>query len=219
MGSAIQEMRAKIAEAGALMLARNLTDLGGGNISVRVDGVVCITPRYAGSRYQWRLRPEQVIVCDLEGNQLEGEGEISREAKVHFKLLNEFTDGKAVIHAHPRNVLVFCAARRSIPPVLEYTVKFGEVKVISYAPGHSTQLAEKVAEALRGQEERVRKQAAAVIAPWHGLFVLGKDLEAAVDAVERIEVNARCILLGRILAAGGLDDEPAALAAAVAASK
>ena len=30
---------------------------------------------------------------------------------------------------------------------------------------------------------RIRKQAAGVIARWHGLFVLGKDLDAAFDAV------------------------------------
>jgi len=46
-------------------------------------------------------------------------------------------------------------------------------------------------------------QAAAVMAPWHGLFAAGKDLYSVLDAVERIEVNARCILMGRIL----LDDE------------
>lgn len=133
--------------------------------------------------------------------------------------MKEFPDGKAVVHAHPPNVLVFCAARQSIPPVLEYTLKFGEVQVIPYAPAGSMQLAENIAEALRGQEARVRRQAAAVLAPWHGLFVLGKDLDAAVDAVERIEVNARCILLGRLLKMDGLDDEGAALAVAVAASK
>ena len=51
-------------------------------------------------------------------------------------------------------------------------------------------------ESLRAQE---RKQAAAVLAPWHGLFVLGKTLDAAFDAAERIDVNARCILLSRLL--------------------
>lgn len=79
MRSTILEVRAKIAEMGALMLDRNLTDLAGGNISVRVDDVVCITPRYAGSHYHWRLRPEQVIVCDLEGNRLEGERSQERQ--------------------------------------------------------------------------------------------------------------------------------------------
>ena len=40
----------------------------------------------------------------------------------------------------------------------------------------------------------MNKQAAAVIAPLHGLFVLGKDLESAIDAAERLDVNAEAII-------------------------
>jgi L-fuculose-phosphate aldolase len=218
MTDAVADMRSKIAGLGALLFDRRLTDTAGGNISAIVDDVICITPRYAGSKNRWQLRPEQVLVTDLAGNKLEGEGEISREAKVHFKLLNEFPDGRAVIHAHAIHVLVFCVAGQSIPPVLECTQKFGEVKLVPFAPAHSAQLAENVAEALRGQTARIQKQAAAVIAPWHGLFVLGKDLDAAFDAAERIDVNAHCVLLARTLVgADRLDDQQSVIAAAVAA--
>jgi L-fuculose-phosphate aldolase len=219
MGNSVAEMRAKIAELGALMFDRHLTDMAGGNISARVDDVICITPRYAGSKFRWRLRPEQVLVIDLQGNWLEGEGESSREAKVHVRLLNEFPDGKAVVHGHARNALVFCAAGQPIPPVLEDTLKFGEIKVAEFAPAHSPQLAENIAAVLRGQESRIRTQAAAVVAPWHGLFVLGKDLDAAVDAIERIDTNARCILLGRLLAvgSGALEQRSEALAKTIEA--
>ena len=41
-----------------------------------------------------------------------------------------------------------------------------------------------------------------MIARWHGLFVLGKDLDAAFDAAERIDTNARIILLGGALQSG-----------------
>ncbi len=198
----VEETRVRIAEAGALMFTRHLTDTAGGNISARVDDVICITPRYAGSKFRWQLRPEQVLITDLEGHQLEGEGEISREARVHVRLLNEFPDGGAVVHGHAQNVLVFCATRQPIPPVLEDTLKFGEVKVAEFSPAHSPQLAENIVAVLRGQEAAIRKQAAAVIAPWHGLFVLGKDLDAAVDAAERIDINARCILMAGLLPGG-----------------
>lgn len=200
MSDSIKVMRQQIAELGATLYQRRLTDAAGGNISARVDEVIVVTPRYAGSKYQWRLRPEQVLVLDLAGNKLEGEGEISREVKVHQKLLTEFyPTGTAVVHAHPLNVLVFCAAEKPIPPVLESTQKFGEINHVPAAPAHSAELAESIATALRGQEERIKKQAAAVMAPRHGLFVLGKDLPAAFDAVERIDGNAYCILFSQIL--------------------
>jgi L-fuculose-phosphate aldolase len=199
MSDPVYDMRTKIAAIGRLLFDRQLTDAAGGNISSRVGDLICITPRYSGSKYQWRLRPEQVVVSDLQGNYLEGEGEISREAKVHFRLYQEFPDGKAVVHSHARNALVFAAACRPIEPVLEDTLKFGTIQVAKYAPAHSSDLAEFIAELIRGQEARIRKQAAAVLAPYHGLFVLGKNLDAAFDATERIDVNARCILLSRLL--------------------
>lgn len=199
MSEAVYQMRKKIAETGRLLFDRRLTDTAGGNISARVADRVCITPRYSGSKFHWQLRPEQVMVCDLEGNPLEGEGEISREAKVHFRLYQDYPDGQAIVHAHARNALVFAAAGQPIEPVLEATLKFGTIKVADYAPAHSHELAASLSECLQGQEARIRKQAAGVLARWHGLFVLGKDLEAAFDAVERIDVNARCILYSRLL--------------------
>jgi L-fuculose-phosphate aldolase len=199
MNDAVQGMRKKITEIGRLLFLRLLTDAAGGNISARVDDYICITPRFSGSKFQWQLRPEQVLVSDLQGKILEGEGEISREAKVHFRLYQDCPDGKAIVHAHPRNALVFASACQPIEPVLEATLKFGTIRAAPYAPAHSLELAEFLSECLKGQEARIRKQAAGALASWHGLFVVGKDLDSAFDAVERIDVNARCILLSRLL--------------------
>ncbi len=200
MSDAIYARRLRIVELGQMLFERRLTDAAGGNISARVGADrICITPRFSGSKHQWHLRPEQVIVSDLQGNLLEGEGQISREAKVHYRIYADFPDAQAIVHAHARNALVFASACQPIDPVLEDTLKFGTIRVAQYAPAHSSNLAEFVARELYGQDERIRKQAAGVLAPWHGLFVAGKDLEAAFDAVERIDTNARCILLGRLL--------------------
>ncbi len=197
----LNEARELISQVGKIMLERNLTDLAGGNISLRVEDKIAMSPSYAGSHKFWRLKPEDVLVLDLQGNFLEGEGKVSREAPTHLKLLNGFyPQGQAVIHAHARNIMVFCATRQPIPPVLEYAYKFGEIKLAEYARGgvHGEQLAENVYQALKGQEQRMAKQAAAVMVPWHGLFAVGKDLYSVLDAVERIEVNARCILYGKM---------------------
>jgi L-fuculose-phosphate aldolase len=191
----IDAMRERIVFLGGLLFDRHLTDAAGGNMSARVGEVLCITPRFAGSKRFWQLRPEEVLVVDMQGKQLDGEGELSRESRVHLKLMNEFPDGQGVVHAHPRNVMVFAAACQSIPPILEATRKFGEIKVTeTFAPAHSTELAEFVAANIHGQEERIRKQAAMVIARWHGLFVVGNSIEAAVDAVERADLSAYILL-------------------------
>ena len=203
--SPVSEARKLIARVGKALLDRNLTDLAGGNISIRVGDQVAMSPSYAGTRKFWVLEPEDVLVLDLKGNLIEGNGKISRESPTHLKLLNSFyPHGQAVIHAHARNVMVFCAANRTIPPVLEYACKFGEIKLAEYARGgvHGEKLAENVRAALAGQEERMAKQAAAVMVPWHGLFAIGKDLYSVMDAVERIEVNARSIIFAQLLPGG-----------------
>tara|TARA_B100000686_G_C16696417_1_gene920794 strand:- start:53 stop:730 length:678 start_codon:yes stop_codon:yes gene_type:complete len=195
----IAKAKAHIAKIGQMLFQRRLTDAAGGNVSVRVDDVMCMSPSYSGSKRQWELESDQVLVVGMDGKILEGDGEVSRETNVHVTLNAEFSDyGNAVIHAHPRNLLVFAALEESMPPVLEANLKFGEIPCVPYAPAHSPDLARHVANGIRGHEERIRKHAFGVIAPWHGLFLMGKDLDAAFDAVERFDTNARAILMARM---------------------
>jgi L-fuculose-phosphate aldolase len=168
-----------------------------------VGDLVCITPRYSGSKRHWQLQPNQVLVSDLLGNKLEGDGDVSRESKVHYRLYQEFPDGTAVLHSHPRHVMVFVASGQPIQPVLEATLKFDTIPVTRFAPAHSEKLADAIAEAMQGKEAAIRKYATAVMAPWHGLFVVGKDLDACFDLTERIDTNAYCILMSRLLPEGG----------------
>ena len=199
----ISQTRSKIAETGRLVFERHLTDAAGGNISVRVGDSVCITPRYSGSRRHWQLQPDQVLVSDMLGNKREGDGDVSRESKVHYRIYQEFPDATAVLHSHARNVMVFVASGQPIEPVLEATLKFDTIPVTKFAPAHSEKLADAIVEQLRGKDEYIRKYATAVMAPWHGLFVVGKDLDAAFDLTERIDTNAYCILMSRLLPEGG----------------
>ena len=201
---AVAETRKKIAETGRMVFERHLTDAAGGNISVRVDdSTVCITPRYSGSRRHWQLQTNQVLVSDMHGNKSEGDGDVSRESKVHYRIYQEFPDARAVLHSHARNVMVFVASGQPIEPVLEATLKFDTIPVTTFAPAHSENLADAIVEGLRGKDEYIRKYATAVMAPWHGLFVVGKDLDAAFDLTERIDTNAYCILMSRLLPEGG----------------
>jgi len=219
MNASIDAARAAVAAIGALLFERHLLDLAGGNISVRAGDVICISPRYTGTTQHWHLTPERVLVVSPEGDRIDGDGELSRESKVHLRLHQDHAhDGTAVIHAHARHVLVFAAARREIPPVLEATRKFGTIPVIEYAPAHSAELSESIVAAIAANAERIRMQAAAVIAPYHGLFCIGKTLDAAADAVERIDTNAYCLLMaGQIGASMMLEDERARMESEIGA--
>lgn len=190
----------QIAQIGRRMFERRLTDMSGGNISAREGDTLYITPKYSGSRYHWQLSPQDILSGPLTLDDWLHHPRFSREGKAHLLIYQSFPDVQAVIHAHPFHVLPFCSLSRPIPPVLENTQKFGVIKVIPPAPAHSQELAENIVAGLLGQEERIRQQAAAVLIPQHGIIVAAKDLWAAVDALERIDWNAWCILASRWLA-------------------
>ncbi len=187
----------QIAYAGRLMFERKLHDIAGGNLSARDGDLIYCTPRYAGSQQHWQLEPDEILCGTAE--ELLANPLISRESKVHLAIYAAFPDAHAVVHCHAYHILPFCAAGRAIEPVLEDTKKFGVIEVVQGAPAHSAALAEHVVAGLRGKEPRMRVQAAAVIMPKHGIIAAGRDLLATVDAVERIDWNAWCILARGLL--------------------
>ncbi len=214
----VQAGRELVAHIGRILFDRNLTDAGGGNISLRVGDVFCMSPTLAGQNKQWQLEPADVLVVDPRGEILDGEGALTREIAVHFGLHEHYGDfGSAVIHCHPRNLMVFACANKPLPPVMEATRKFGTTPLIEYAPAHSPKLGERIVATMRGREAMIAKHAAGTIAPWHGLFLIGKNLQAALDAVERLDTNAFVIMMSRQLGASPLlRDESAAMEAAIA---
>ena len=184
----------QIIYAGERLFERRLLDMCGGNISARIGDTVYITTRFSGSQRHWQNKPENIISGHVDSDEIMEDARFSREGKAHMAIYRNFPDVTGIIHAHPFHILPFCAASRPMEPMLEQTEKFGTIKVVKYAPAHGAELAQNIVDGLQGQDERIRVQAAAVIMPKHGIMVAGKHLMAAVDALERIDWNAYCIL-------------------------
>jgi L-fuculose-phosphate aldolase len=195
----MESIAEKIAYVGRMVFERRLTDFAGGNISAREGSRIFITPRYSGATYHWNLDPEQILSGEVESDELLNHPNFSREGKAHLSIYRAFPDVQGIIHAHSFHIQPFVAASRPIEPVLEATQKFGVVDLVEYAPSHTDELAKNIVTGFLGKEECIRKQAAAVLIPTHGIFVAGKDLLAALDALERIDWNAWCILARKLL--------------------
>ena len=202
MTSEIPELIIHVAR---MLFERKLTDISGGNISARDGNTVYITPRYAGSRQHWQLSTDDIMVAVVDNDDFLEHPRCSRETRVHLSIYRTFPDVTGIIHAHPFHVLPFVVAERPIEMVLESTQKFEVVEVTKAASAHGQGLADSIVAGLMGKDEIVRKQAAAVIAPKHGLFVAGKDLLAALDATERIDWNAWCVLAQNLMPAGKIE--------------
>ncbi len=184
-----------VAYTGRILFKRHLTDMAGGNVSMRAGDTIYISPAHSGSHKQWQLEEADIVQGNVHDDDFLKNPSFSREGKAHVAIYRNFPDVKGVIHAHAFHVLPFCSVGRSIPPVLEDTEKFGLIECVKEAHAHSQELADNILAGLRGKEDRIRVQAAAVLLPRHGLIVAGKTLFDALDAVERIDWNAYCLIV------------------------
>ena len=193
--------RSQMVEIARLIYGRCLSDSAGGNISVRQDGHVYISPRFMGSKYRYQIGVEQISVLDGEHRVIEGPTVLSRETRMHLAVYDHFPEVGSVIHAHPRWMMVYAAAGRTMKPVLEYTDKFGDVECIPTSAAHSQALADELVRLVMRRREQLQKVAMGVFLPRYGVAVLELDLDNAFDTRERPESNARVALLSRLLPA------------------
>lgn len=184
---------------GKIIWDKRLSDMAGGNISAREGEQVYMSPRYSGSRFHWSLTPDDLVCGNWQDDVISEDPRFSREGWSHLLIYRTFPDVQAVIHAHPFHVMPFAALCKPMEPVLEGTQKFGIIQPIQPAQAHSKELAYNIIEGMRGLEERMLKQAAVVLIPYHGVILAGHDLLLTLDALERVDVNAYCLLARKTL--------------------
>lgn len=195
--------RPAMVEIAHLLYSRRLTNSAGGNLSCRVGDEIYITPRYLGSKQHWILQEDQILVFDREFNILQGDpAKVSRESRMHFACYEHFPQINGVIHAHPQYLTVFASAGESLPPVNQYTEKFGHLPVVANLPSHSQDLADAVVEAITPRTDVLAKNGLGLILSWHGVAVVGRDLDDAYDTLDRLEWSAQTYLLGRTAGLG-----------------
>lgn len=181
------------------VLAKSLYDRGltagaSGNISVRLsDGRYLITP--TGSCFG-RLDPARLSLCDPEMRLLGGDAP-TKEIPLH-KAFYDTRSSKttaAVVHLHSCHSVALSALPDTdpdnmLPPITAYSVmRLGKVKLLPYfMPGDAA-----MGDAIRG----LAGKRSAVVLAHHGPVVAGKDLEAAVYAVEELEETAKLAMLTR----------------------
>jgi L-ribulose-5-phosphate 4-epimerase len=112
--SVYRELKEECCEANVALPKSGLVDLTFGNVSVldRARGVFGIKP--SGVDYA-KLTPEDIVVVDLEGKQVEGTLRPSSDTATHRCLFQAFTNIRAVVHTHSRHAVAFAQAGRGIP--------------------------------------------------------------------------------------------------------
>jgi L-fuculose-phosphate aldolase len=105
-------------DAGKRMLHSGLTVETWGNISVRDPETqkVYLTP--SAMSYDTCVS-DDIVVCDLNGNTLEGRRKPTIEKELHLLIYQNRPEVNAVIHTHPIHSMVFACTKTDIPQVID----------------------------------------------------------------------------------------------------
>ncbi|MDO5529963.1 MAG: aldolase [Paracoccus sp. (in: a-proteobacteria)] len=187
--SALREMICDLARS---LFDRGLTAGASGNITARTsDGGLLATPTGTS---MGRLDPARLAHFDASGRQINGDP-ATKEMPLHSAFYETRRSAGAVVHLHSTHSVAVSMLPETDPdcalkPLTAYSVmRLGRVKLLPYfRPGDPA-----TGDAIRGLAGR----RSAVLLANHGPVVAGKDLEAAVHAVEELEETARLTLLLR----------------------
>ncbi len=170
-----------------LELPRNgLVTWTSGNISARdpQTGLVVIKP--SGVMYE-DLRPEQMVILDLEGNCIEGDLKPSSDTASHLVIYRHRPDVNGVVHTHSPYATAFAALGRPIPVYLTAIAdEFGgPIPCGGFALIGGEEIGRVVLESIGDSP--------AVLLKNHGVFTVGPTVTAAVKAAVMVEDVARTV--------------------------
>lgn len=181
--------RTEVIRAARSLFGRGLTHGSTGNISLRTDEGILVTP--TGSSLG-TVTEDELSVIDLTGAHLAGPRP-SKESFLHAAVLRARPSAQAVVHTHSTHAAaVSCLdgldADDALPPLTAYFVmRVGRLPLLPYhAPGD---------DALESLAERVARDHRALLLRNHGPVVAGASLSAAMDAIEELEETAKLFLL------------------------
>jgi len=170
-----------------LELPRNdLVKWTGGNVSGRdpETGLVVIKP--SGVKYP-DMKPEQLIVIDLDGKIVEGNLSPSSDTASHLYIYRHRSDVGGIVHTHSPYATAFAAVGKPIPVYLTAIAdEFGgPIPVGGFALIGGEEIGKVVVESIGTSP--------AVLLKNHGVFTIGKTAEAAVKAAVMVEDVARTV--------------------------
>ena len=202
----LEELKQQVYEANMELPARGLITYTWGNVSGidRERGLFVIKP--SGVEYD-ELTPDDLVVCDIEGNRVEGELNPSSDTPTHAVLYQKFPNIGGVVHTHSSWATSWAQAGRSIPcyGTTHADYFYGEIPCaraltqaeIDEAYEHYTGVA--VVEAF---ENRAYMAVPAVLCENHGPFTWGKDAAEAVYHAVVLEEVAKMAMRTEMLRPG-----------------
>jgi len=190
----VDRLRVEVAALHSELTRYQLVVWTAGNVSGRVPGADLFVIKPSGVSYE-ELDADAMVVCDLDGNLVEGERQPSSDTAAHAYVYRHLPDIGGVVHTHSTYATAWAARGEAIPCVLTMVAdEFGgEIPLGPFALIGDDSIGRGIVETLRGS------RSPAVLMQNHGPFTVGKDARSAVKAAVMVEDVARTVHVARQL--------------------
>jgi len=185
------DLRRQIVEIGRLAYQKGWVAANDGNISVRLGpDRILATPTGVS---KGMMAPEDLIICDCDGNKVEGSRERTSEILMHMTIYEMRPDVQAIVHAHPPVATGFAVAGRPLNLALlpEVIVGLGSIPLAGYGLPGTPELSEALKPFIPSHD--------ALLMANHGAVCYADELMKAFFRMETLEHFARVALVAELL--------------------
>lgn len=192
----IERLRQEVCELHSQLTRYGLVSWTAGNVSARVPDRDLMVIKASGVDYD-SLTAEDMVVCDLDGNVVEGGLSPSSDTAAHAYVYRHMVDVGGVVHTHSTYATAWAARGEPIPCVLTMMAdEFGgDVPVGPFALIGDDSIGRGIVETLQHSRSR------AVLMRNHGPFTIGRTAREAVKAAVMVEDVARTVHVSQQLGA------------------
>lgn len=194
--AAIAGTREDVAKLHGELVRYGLVVWTGGNVSGRVPGADLFVIKPSGVAYD-DLSPENMILCDLDGNAIPGalgsERSPSSDTAAHAYVYRHMPEVGGVVHTHSTYAVAWAARGEEIPCVITGMAdEFGgPIPIGPFAIIGDDSIGRGIVKTLTGHRSR------AVLMQNHGPFTIGVTAKDAVKAAVMCEDAARTVHIAR----------------------
>ena len=186
------QIRQKICDLNIDLQMLGLVQWTSGNVSERLPDGKSFIIKPSGVRYE-ELQPSMMVICDLDGNKIEGDLSPSSDTAAHAYVYRHMSSVNGVVHTHSNYASAWAAINKPIPCVLTAMAdEFGgDIPLGPFAMIGNDDIGRGIVETLSNH------RSPAVLMKNHGVFTIGKSALSAVKAAVMCEDVAKTVWIAQ----------------------